>query len=332
MSQQSEVDKAAPRGERARIEQLIASQSAKVRRAFRRFLDDVRSTAVRRQVRLALEARGVEAALRVVDAHVVRMGTVFTQVFQAAAQSEAEALARQVGAQRAGIAVGFDPSNPRAALLMRQNRLDFVREFTRSQRESTRVALEEALKTGAGPTQTANMFSDSIGLTAYQRQVVANYRRALESGDAAALNRDLRDRRFDASVARAVEQDAPLGAQRIQRMVERYRTRYIQLRAETIARTETLAVVGLARQEALAQVVEQAAIPLTRVKRIWRATQDKRTRDTHSEMDGQEQGSGMPFISPAGAKLMFPGDRSLGAPASEVINCRCVLLTRITRP
>jgi hypothetical protein len=214
---------------------------------------------------------------------------------------------------------------------MRQNRLDFVREFSRAQRDATRVALEEALKTGAGPIQTANMFSDSIGLTAYQRQVVANYRRALELGDASVLNRDLRDRRFDSSVARAMRDDESLGAQRIQRMVERYRTRYIQLRAETIARTETMAVVGLARQEALTQVIEQADIPLTRVKRIWRATLDRRTRDTHSAMNEQERAVGMPFVSPAGAKLMFPGDRSLGAPAEEVINCRCTLLTRITR-
>lgn len=328
----TDIDKAAPRGERARIEKLIAGQEARVRAAFRRFLDDVRSDAVRRQVRVALEQQGVDAALKVVDAHVARMGTVISQVFQTAGIAEAEALARQMGGQRAGVAVAFDPSNPRAAAVARQNRLKFVREFSQAQRDSTRAALTEALNSGAGPIQTARAFRDSIGLTAYQRQVVASYRRGLEMNDAAALARDLRDRRFlpEGSASRdAFLAGEPLGPQKIQRMVEVYRNRYLQYRAETIARTETLAAVGQARQEALTQLTEQVSLPPDGITRVWRATLDSRTRDTHAAMDGQQRGAQEPFASPRGPRLMFPGDRSLGAPAEEVVNCRCVLLTKV---
>ena len=313
------VRKAVPRGERARIESLLARESARVRRAFRRFLDDVRSDDVRRQVRLALERRGVEDALQVIDAHVVRLGGVVTQVFQNAAAAEAPALVRQLG--RAHIAVTFDPTYPRAAELMRRNRLEFVREFTRGQRQTTRAALVEALQIGAGPIQTARIFRDSIGLTEVQRGAVANYRRLLEDGDSAALARDLRDRRFDPSVARAIADEEPLGAEKISRMVDQYRNRYLQYRAETIARTETLRTIAEARREALEQVLEQVGLPRGTTKRTWRATQDARTRDTHAEMDEQVRGMDEPFESPSGVLLMFPGDP--GAPPEEVINCRC---------
>lgn len=325
------LSKTAPRGERARIEELIAKQEARVRRAFRRFLEDVQSTAVRRQVRIALEESGVGAALQVIDAHVTRVGSVLLQVFQDSGTAEAEALGRQLGGSRAGIVVAFDPSDPRAAALMRANRLAFVQEFGRAQRDATREALQEALKTGAGPIQTARMFRDSIGLTLAQRRAVASYRRSLELMDSSSLDRELRDRRFDSSVARSVKEEEPLGAKRIQRMVERYRMRYVQLRAETIARTETQSMVSQARYEALLQISEQTGLDSTRIKRQWVSTKDRRVRDTHAAMDGQLRGLNEPFVSPFGARLMYPGDRSLGAPASEVVNCRCSLITRITR-
>lgn len=331
-STSSSLEKAAPRGERARIEALIAREEARVRRSFRRFLDDMRSPEVRRQVRIALERDGIEDAMRVIDAHVARMGSALSQSFQAAGYAEAEALARYFGGSRVAVAISFDPSYPRAAELMRRNRLGLVREFTRLQRDATRSALIEALRAGSGPVQTARAFRDSIGLTNYQLGVVANYRRQLEAGDARALTRDLRDRRFDPTVRRAAQEGEALGPRRINRMVEQYRNRYLQLRAETIARTETLQTVNIARDEALIQMTEQLDLPKEAVTRTWRATQDARTRDTHAEMDGQERGIDEPFDSPSGAQMMYPGDTELGAGPEEIINCRCVLITSVASP
>lgn len=327
MPSTTDVNKA--RGERAMIEQLVAAEEARVRRAFRRFLQDVRSVAVRRQVRLALESGGVEAALRVVDAHIARLAGVTLDVFRSAGAAEAASLARQVGAV---VAVSFDPSYPRAADAARRLRLDFVREITRTQREVVRAALVEALAAGAGPIQTGRAFASAVGLTEYQRQAVATYRALLEAGDAAALQRGLRDRRFDSSVRRAAEEGVPLGRRRIARMVDRYRDRYLQYRGETIARTETLRALNTARTEAVRQMLEQADLPPSAVTRTWRSTQDSRVRDAHAAMNGQERDAETPFQSPSGARLMHPGDGSLGAPASELVNCRCVLLTKISAP
>lgn len=322
--------KAAPRGERARIERLIAWAESAIRRAFRRFLDDVRSAAVRQQVRRALEQRNIGAALRVIDSHIARMGSALTEVFQRAGTSEAASLARRLRVGGAHIAISFDPTNPRAAELMRLNRLEFVRQMSLAQAESIRNALVDALRAGYGTTKTAAAFQDAIGLTEAQRLAVANYRRLLESSDLAALSRDLRDRRYDAAVRRAAAGE-PLGAERIERMVAGYRNRYLRYRASTVARTETHRIVGQARVQATEQVLDDVGIPRDQVVRTWAATLDRRTRDSHAMMNGQQRGMDEPYESPYGSRFMFPGDGSLGADAAELVNCRCTEFIEIKR-
>ena len=321
----SRVDKQAG-NERKRIERLVYKQEASIRAAFRTYLDSVTSSRAVKRVLRVLETRGVEAALEIVDTHIARLSNITSRVFQDVGNAEAIALSNQLGPE-IGVAISFNPTSPRAAEIMRRNRLEFVREFTSNQRDATRQALTEALQSGQGPVQTARSFRESIGLTVFQRNVVESFRRLLEQGDRRALQRELRDRRFDPSIRESVETKTPLGPRKIQRMVERYRQRYLQFRAETIARTETVRVLNQARDEGLRQTMQQAEIPPDMVSRVWLATQDLRTRDTHASMHEQVRGINEPFISPSGAQLMFPGDP--GAPAAEVINCRCVLAVRI---
>jgi len=55
----------------------------------------------------------------------------------------------------------------------------------------------------------------------------------------------------------------------------------------------------------------------------WLSKQDERVRDSHVRADGQTVPIDEPFTV-NGYKMMFPSDDSLGAPASETLNCRCV--------
>jgi hypothetical protein len=88
------------------------------------------------------------------------------------------------------------------------------------------------------------------------------------------------------------------------------------VRARTIAMTET----HTAASAAMDKQAEETGLPLTRE---WGASDDRRTRPTHASADGQQRKMGEAFLV-GGAQMQFPGDPS--APASEVINCRCVLL------
>lgn len=54
----------------------------------------------------------------------------------------------------------------------------------------------------------------------------------------------------------------------------------------------------------------------------WIETKDHKTRHDHSMASGQTVPYNKPFTV-GGYLLMFPGDRSLGAPGKEIYNCRC---------
>ena len=63
------------------------------------------------------------------------------------------------------------------------------------------------------------------------------------------------------------------------------------------------------------------------IKRRWVCTKDSRTRFDHGMADGQiVVGTKQPF-DVGGYKMMFPGDKSLGAPGHEIYNCRCTTRT-----
>lgn len=316
--------------EQIRVERLVAKMERSIRRAFLAFVRNVTDKKVLTEIAEMLGRGEIAEALRIVDQYVARLGNVIADVFQDAARDENAAMARQIERISPIVGISFDPTNPEAARLMRNSRLEFIREFSASQRSAVRNALQQALLDGAGPRETARVFRDVIGLTANQDASVRNYRRLLTEGNREALARDLRDRRFDRTVQRASRTGEPLTRKQIDAMVDRYRQRFLMYRAEVIARTETSRVVGRARQEGLRQALVDADLPADVVERVWRSTPDHRRRFTHRAMEGQAVGMNEPFVSPSGARLMYPGDPS--APADETIQCRCIVINRIKKP
>jgi hypothetical protein len=60
------------------------------------------------------------------------------------------------------------------------------------------------------------------------------------------------------------------------------------------------------------------------VQKFWINTKDKRTRRSHLLMTKDRIALNQPFIV-GGIEMMYPGE--VGAPAAEVVNCRCVMAT-----
>lgn len=311
-----------------RLERALSRQEATVRQAFADFVERVRAPSVLKEVRLLLQRGDIQGAIDIANQHVIRLGAVIPQVFNNLGAVSMTELAVQVGG--AAVGISFDPAYPLAASLMRASRLDLITNITMQQTDTIRTVLTRALQTGQGPIAAAREFANAIGLTSFQVSAAEKYQQALELGARAALDYALRDRRFDGTVARAAENDEPLTAQQIQTMVSRYRASQLRLRAQTIARTETVRALSQAREAALQQMLEQTGMSADRVIRTWNATLDDRTRDTHRDLDGQQRPLNQPFDSSSGAKLMYPGDPS--APANETINCRCVLTTSFKPP
>lgn len=315
--------------ERERLEKLRKQIERRLKRAYEEFLGSFESELVKSQIRQAIATNNIDALITIAATQTSIIGNALPFAIIATATEEMAHLKTILpkNVRGAGVSIGFDPSHPRAAEKMQAAKLGLISEFNDKQRASVRQALTRAFEAGQGPRAVAATFVDSVGLTASQEAAVANYRALLEANSKQALARDLRDRRFDRTIARAAATDKPLTQDQIDRMVGRYRENYKRYRAETIARTESTRIASLARQEATLQMVEDTGIDPERVVRVWNVTFDNRLRDIHASMDGQEVGLEDPFIDGDGNEIMYPGDEA--APAETTINCRCTTSTRI---
>lgn len=237
--------------------------------------------------------------------------------------------------------ITFDIRNPRAEAWIRDNSSRLVTDIIDQQRDAIQIVLERGLSRGAHPRttaldiagrinrQTGRRTGGIVGLNSQQAQYVTNMRAQLASGDPSDMadyfSRVRRDRRFDGVVRRAIAEGRPVSDADINRIAARYSDRLLQLRAETIARTETINALNAARDEAWAQAIEAGDVQPQNVYKIWRASGSRNPRHDHQMMEGQTVRYVEPFTTPGGVQLMHPGDTSLGAGARDVANCGCFM-------
>jgi|SRR3990172_2646716 len=320
-----------------RIVTFETGQETLIRAAFNTFLEGCKSDDVVGKFRDMYAANRLVQCLSVTDDLVEDFSEVLPTVFENAGNFETRWLIKELDITQVKkievsptVNLSFDPGSADAARLMRQSLLEFIREIVDAQRKAIRTVLARALKEGMSPIEASRLFRDQIGLTQRQMGAVSNYRSLLQSGSSEALDRTLRDRRFDSSVSRAIDRGVQLSTSQIDRMVGRYQERMLSMRAETIARTEMLSTTNVARHQAMMQTATKVDLEMGRIRRTWRTNVDGRERQTHFFLNKQERGAEEHFVSVSGAKLMYPGDRS--APAAETIQCRCTTLTKILPP
>jgi hypothetical protein len=277
------------------------------------------------EIAARIEASDVEGAIRGVEDAAAKFAADEHAAYIQSGRTAAASLDSEVE----GALVRFDGTNDRAVRWAERNTLDKVREITGEQRDLIRRVIADGVREGRNPREVARDLRDSIGLTDYQSQIVANYRRALEQGDFSnALGRELTDGRDDRGVAAAQRAGTPLPAERIDGMVERYRSNMVAYRAEMLARTEALRVAHQGTREAFQQAVDRGHVEADALERQWHhSSGGKDPRPEHRAMNGQRRGLDEPFTSGSGAELMFPGDPS--ADASETAGCRCAVSTRL---
>lgn len=235
----------------------------------------------------------------------------------------------------------FDVRNSRAEAWLRDKSSQLVTNLTEEARINTQSVIQRGVIDGRNPRsialdlvgridpQTGQRSGGVIGLTTRQEGWVANVRRDLENLDERYFTRSLRDKRFDSLVRKAIDSGRALSSGDIDRLTGRYKTAALRYRAETVARTEANRALNQSDWEASMQAVDLGAVKLQDVEREWDTSGRSNVRDTHRKMDGQRRGLNEPFESPSGARLMQPGDTSLGAPAEEVANCVCRVKTVI---
>src|SRR6056297_265740 len=249
------------------------------------------------------------------------------------------------GASSAEIRLQFKPGDPVAADWLRKKSSRLVTQISEAQRETVREALAEGMEKGRNPRTVAldvagripkgaNRRSGGIvGLTRNQARTVARLKEDLMSGDAAKmrayLRLNLRDRRFDRTVARAIKAGKGLTRSEVDRITGRYADKALKWRADTIARTEANQAFHAAQEHSFGQGISSGHIQPDQVGKTWHAAQDDRVRYSHTVLNGQTVPMDGVFVSPIGSMMKHPGDTSLGASAADIVQCRCRMTYRM---
>lgn len=219
----------------------------------------------------------------------------------------------------------FNVLDPRTVLELNNHSVNLVKEISHATRQAVVQNIEAGLVAGNNPIKIARGFRNTIGLTRTQEQAVRNYEAGIRAGDQSALNYALRDKRFDNTVKRVIENRTVIPEAKIVKMVDRFRARNIKYRADMIGRTESLRAVSMGEYNSLLQAQENDELTVE-LRRFWSAAMDERTRFSHAGMpEINKKGVRIdePFRSAKGNLLRFPRDPS--APPGEVICCRCVI-------
>jgi len=305
------------------IARLIRSADPKIRDSFGVLVAFLRKENSLNALAALIEAGQTDLALASLDLAAERFANSIVNITSGAASEISDGLSRSLGIQ-----VSFDATNVDAVLAFQQNRLRLIREFTNGQRAAVRESLTQGIRDGLNPRQQARGFRDSIGLTGNQQRAVNNFRSALQRNSSEVFSRKLRDRRFDSKIQSAINNKTPLGSADIERMVGRYRERFIKFRSEVIGRTEALRAAHEGAEVAFEQAVSKGHFPPEAVRRIWNTAADERVRSSHTSMHLLEARVNEPFPSGLGNLLLYPGDAA--APPEDTIQCRCVLATRVS--
>ena len=327
---------------RTQLDQIVANQERAVRRAFFEAIaalrDDVRLT----DLVAAIEAGDTERALAVLNI------TPATFAPLAAAGTAAYTVGGTTGAAQIGrvpaspggpvVAFRFGGRSPRAERWAADVSSRRIVEIVEDQRALARSVITSGLTAGRNPRSVAldivgridratkRRTGGFIGLTEQQGRYVLNLREELSDPVRMAnyFSRARRDKRLDGIVSRAMADGVPVKASDIDAIAARYSDRLLQLRGETIARTEAITALRAGQLESMMEAHEQAGFTAQESQKVWDDTGDGATRPSHRHADGQKVSIDQPFTV-GGYRLMYPGDSRMGAPAEETINCRCAV-------
>lgn len=326
------------------IEDLIALTIPEVQEIFLRQMQDVVDNAILSEMVRAIEMGDAEALFTATGFTPAVLGPILDRIealYGDTANLTVDGFPNRIRTPTGLIVFRFNMRNPVVEKELRENSTRLVSNLMEDARGVVRSTLERGMIEGLNPKTTAldiigridpttkQRVGGVIGLTTNQEKWVVNAERYLKTFDEKYFSLELRDKRFDKIVRSHFDAGKKPPSNTIQKAVTAYKTRALRYRGEVIARTETLNTVQMSKYRVHKQLVEEGKIPQNAIKKWWNAVGDRRTRPSHNIMEVTTRKIPIdidePFVSPSGARLMHPGDRSLGAPAKETIQCRCMV-------
>lgn len=190
---------------------------------------------------------------------------------------------------------------------------------------AVKQAIERAINEKRSNEEILYEFKHSIGLNRQQENAVNNYKKALISGSLQSLKYENRDKSKDNEIISSIVAGALLSRSKVNSLVNAYRQRSIEYRANLIAETETLKYASAGEYESIIQAGMEEVIELNGLKKFWVTQRDERVRANHIAiplMNNMGVDIWDYFQTPLGP-LRYPRDEN-GAPGN-IVNCRCYL-------
>lgn len=252
-----------------------------------------------------------------------QLGTASAEVFGASLLQAARTSAPRPPVSRIppALTVQFDAYNPLTAQAIQQWGAAKVVQATDGLRSHIRAVVTQGVTLGENPRTTARWLRESIGLTATQWQHVQNYRKYLVEGDPTALDRVLRDKRYDPLLRRHLAGKVTLTKEQVDTQVAAYIRRYRKHRAETIARTEALEALHLGHRLVWVQAAEEGRIKAL-PRRFWHVARDERLCEWCRPVPG---------LNPEGVGFDQVFTTPLGPRSGPLLHpdCRCIVFHRL---
>lgn len=217
-------------------------------------------------------------------------------------------LAVDRGVRAAAIDVSFDVLNPRVIDAVRALDSRVINALKADIRETVRAHVENGLRDGVPPRTIARALRPLIGLAPNQAEYVQNYRAELEAGSKAALERRMRNMRYDKATAAGT-----LTPAQIDRAVTAYEKRLLAFNASTNARTMTTDSLKLGQHLAWQEAIDNGTVDKGSLNKRWVGVMDDRERPEHVLMEGETVGFEEAFSNGE----YIPGESTW--------NCRCVV-------
>lgn len=328
---------------RTTIEQLYSLTIPEVRKVFLEVMQGIVDSAMINEMMKAIEAGDEEALIKASGFNVAALSKILDAIEQAysdAADITVDGWPTRIRTPSGMVMFTFNMRNPRVEEDLKNNSSEFISRITEEVRQNVKNELQQGMIRGDNPRTTAlnivgrvnpvtkQREGGVIGLDTRQAQWAQSARQYLTTLDKQYFQMGLRDKRFDKTVLKAIESGKPLPADVVEKLVTAYKNRALKYRADMIARTETIHSIARSEYMAHLQGIEEGILKRSAITKEWDDVGDSRERTTHRVLGfkyGKGKGVGFdePFLSPSGARLLYPGDRSLNAPAEETVHCRC---------
>ena len=296
------IAKATPlavRRERALRDQAETLFQARVRAAIRGLRDAIQVAPLARTLR----ERGPVAPLPVLPfaLFTARLRRELLRTFRDTYESAGDRVAAELKGRLLGKEVsfrtrvtswGFDVLNDRGLRYLQEHAADRVVGIADGTRNAMRTLIAELYQAGTPPLQQAQRIKAYIGLTEPHARAVENLRATLV--------------------------DQGVGAARLEALVAKKVRQLTELRALTIARTESAFASAAATRESLQQAADEGLFEPASARRVWRTAEDELANKCPicGPMDGQEsEGLDGTFTTGEGEEIS-------DAPAHPA--CRCV--------